>query len=1136
MLAHFALAIVLVLAPAPAPASASASASASAEGLTAHDLRVGNVATPLGIDDPRPALSWRLRSGKRGDRQTAYRVLVASRPELLARRSADIWDSGRVDSAASVAVPYAGPALTSARRYYWTVQAWDVNGRPSPPSPVSWWETGLLDATAWSGARWITPDVGDAHSWRDLTLDVDVTIRSGAASLLFRAAGADTFAMWQINAVTHPGRVMLRPHVKRQGSYALLGEVDLSPVLTPENLTAPHHVRLRAAGDTVTTWIDGTQVDVRKLDLESPGTIGFRSSSSQGVAEIARYDNLVVRDLAGTVLFTDDFGTSPDPRFPGAPVVDGQLEPRGDPTLLASEPDAPMLRKPFTLGKPIASARAYTYGLGFAELRLNGSKVGDRVLTPASTPYERRNLYDAYDVTALLRPGANAVGLWLGNGYGPRFSPYGFRWPGPKQAIVLLAVTYADGTRATIASDDSWRWADGPIIANDLYSGESYDARLEQAGWDGPGFDDAAWHPVRTTTAPSPVLAANDAPPIRVVDTLRAATITQPRPGVHVYDFGQNIAGWPRLRVAGPSGVTVLMRTAEELGPDGRLDTATNRNAASADAYTLNGSPGEQVYEPRFTYHGFRYLEVTGFPGTPGPDSVTARVVHADVAPTGTIETSDPLLDRIWRNNRWAILNNSMSLPTDTPVRDERTPPGMDVQAYHAAAVREFGMERFYAKYLLDLPPGTALPNDAGNAQQPDMGGGSVSLAWSLYEQYGDLALLARGYPAMAAFVDANAESQPGLIWPDNRGFGDWCPPVRGPAAHDGQGSPSTGECFSEPAIVNTALSYRQASDTAKAAAALGRTADAIRFRQLAAAIASAFNTHFLDPSGTHYGSGRQVTSVLPLAFGMVPEDRVAAVGAYLADRVLTADHGHLDTGIFGTRYLVDALARAGRIDVAATVLGATTYPGFGYQIARGATTPWEQWTYESNMETHDHAMFAGINATLYTQFAGITPASPGYASIAVAPQVPPGLSHLSASLDTVRGTVTSSWTSTTCRFELTVTVPVNATATVSVPFAGRKVTATAGAVPSAGGRRFEVGSGTWRFTADRCAREDQLVLDTRNSNSSWSTIWSAFLSIKPSGGGHRCRAGRRRQSCPGPLNSERSGCRPCSCGHRYRA
>lgn len=328
------------------------------------------------------------------------------------------------------------------------------------------------------------------------------------------------------------------------------------------------------------------------------------------------------------------------------------------------------------------------------------------------------------------------------------------------------------------------------MTANDLYAGESYDARLQQNGWDRPGFADASWHPVRTVAAPSATLTAATAPPIRVVQTLRAVSVKQPRPGVHVYDFGQNFAGWAQLRVAGPAGTTVRMRTAEEVGADGMLDTSTNRNAASTDSYTLGSAAGTQVYEPRFTYHGFRYLELTGFPGTPDLGNVAGRVAHADVAATGRVETSDPLLNTIWANNRRAVLNNSMSLPTDNPVRDERTPPGMDVQAYHDAAVLDFGMDGFYGKYLQDLPPGTALPSDAGNAQLPDMGGGSVDLAWSLYEQYGDLGRLAATYPKMTAFVDTNAAAYPGRIWPDDRGFGDWCPPDRGPNANGGQETP----------------------------------------------------------------------------------------------------------------------------------------------------------------------------------------------------------------------------------------------------------------------------------------------------------------------------------------------------------
>jgi alpha-L-rhamnosidase len=821
-------------------------------------------------------------------------VLVASSPSRLAPGSADVWDSGKVMAADSIAVPYGGPALQPARAYYWATQAWDANDQPSAWSATARWETGLFTAQDWKGAQWISPDA--------------------------------------------------------------------------------------------------------------------------------------------------------------APTA------------------APMLRTSFTLpSKAIASARAYVYGLGFYELRLNGAKAGDQVLAPANTPYSQRNLYNAYDVTSALRAGGNAVGLWLGDGYGPRFSPYGFSWSGPKQAIVLLDVAFADGTHQTVATDPSWKWQTGPITANDIYAGESYDARLERNGWDQPGFSDAGWLTVRTVAAPSNSLTAAALPPISVVATLPTVRLSQPQPGVWVYDFGQNIAGWTRLRVQGPAGTTVRLRTAEELLSDGMLDPATNRSAASTDTYTLAGTGTVETWEPRFTYHGFRYVEVTGFPGTPTAGTLDARVVHADVRSTGTFSSSDALLNQIWQNNRWSILNNSMSIPTDNPVRDERTPPGMDVQAYHDASIREFGINGFYANYLADMPPGTALPNDAGNAQQPDMGGNQVVLAWALFEQYGDRDTLAATYPAMKRFVDTNAANVPGYVW--TTGFGDWCPPDLGPNANGGQGNPSAGACQSEVSIVNTALSYRQAQAVAKAAAALGQAADATRYTQLAENIKAAFNARFLNADGASYGGGRQTTSVLPLAFGLVPDANVTAVGARLVDTILNRDGGHLDTGIFGTRFLVDALARIGRVDVAMTVLDSTSYPGFGYEIGRGATTPWEQWTYASNMETHDHAMFAGINASFYTQFAGIQPTGPGYATLVVDPKVPDGLQRAAASIDTVRGTVASSWTVSGRQLALDVTVPVGATATVHVPNFGRgdaTVSPTAGATQlSATGTEtvYAVGSGAWHFT-----------------------------------------------------------------------
>ncbi|WP_405778304.1 family 78 glycoside hydrolase catalytic domain [Streptomyces sp. NBC_00859] len=1053
--------------------------------LTAGHLTVDGATDPLGTDNPAPALGWQLRASagrvpadgapatgesSNGQRQSAYRVLVADDARKLGAGQGNVWDSGRIRSADSTGVSYGGPKLTSSRTYYWKVQVWDAHGAASAWSPTARWETGLLGAGDWQGARWISPDTGSAHSWSDFTLDTDFTIKSGAASVLFRAKDARNFYLWQINTASSPGKVVLRPQVQLDGAFSTLGETDLSSVITQADVHTPHHLRVEAHGSTFTTWVDGTEVDSRTNDALTKGTLGFRTSTTAGVTEDALYDNVEVHGPDGAALFQDGFGTSPDPLFPGTAITDGQLQPKDGVTLLNSEPDAPMLRKTFTLpGKKVASARAYVYGLGFYELHLNGGKVGDHVLAPSATPYDQRNAYATYDVTGDLRQGANAVGLWLGNGYGPKFSPYGFRWTGPKQAVMALKVRYTDGTSQDITTDDSWRWSSGAITGNDLYAGESFDAGLDRAGWDRPGFDAAGWQPVRTVTAPSARLTADTMPPLRVTGTLRAAKLSEPEPGVYVYDFGQDIAGWERLRVRGAAGTRVRMRTAEEVGADGMLDTATNRAAAATDTYTLAGKGATETYEPRFTYHGFRYLEVTGFPGKPRPGSVDARVVHADVASTGSFTSSDPLLNQIWRNNRWSILNNSMSLPTDNPVRDERTPPGMDVQAYHDASTREFGMDSYYAKYLKDMPPGTALPNDAANAQQPDMGGDQITLAWTLYEQYGDRATLASAYPAMKTFVDTNAKDVPGHIWPADRGFGDWCPPDRSAAANGGQGGPDAGDCTSEVPVVNTALSYLQALDVAKSARALGHGTDAAHFTALAADIKGAFNTEFLNAAGDTYGDGRQTTSVLPLAFGMVPAADVDKVGRQLVDTVLTKDGGHLDTGIFGTRYLVDALAAAGRTDVAMTVLDQRDYPGFGYEIGRGATSSWEQWTYSSNMETHDHAMFAGINASLYTKLGGIEPTGPGYRALKVDPELPAGLRHAAASLDTVRGRVATSWTVTGGRLSLDVTVPVGSTATVAVPrSAAHGAHAPHGAKPvrgTGGKAAYSVGSGHWHFT-----------------------------------------------------------------------
>jgi hypothetical protein len=1057
--------------------------------VTVSGLAVDHMPESGTIEDAAPTFGWRLESGERGVVQSGYEIQVAETADELAAGT-DTWDSGRVSSPESVEAPYRGPALVAGHGYVGRVRVWDGNGIPSAWSDPAGWEMGIGADAGWGGAEWITPKaVTDASEWTDYRIDVDFSITSGAAGVVFRERDPDDLYMWQVNLES--GEALLRPHVERNGSFRVLDPVSLEGVITPANEHDPHHMRIVVEGSTITTTIDGTKVDEREDESFAAGAVGFRSGSN---AEDARFADLEVHESGGGSLFTDDFATTPDPAFPGATIEGGALRSRHSLDLISTVPTAPLLRRSFTLEQPashVASARVRAVGLGLYEMRLSGAKVGDRVMTPAVTDYSGRLRYQTYDVGSLLRDGENVLGMTLAEGYGPGFSASGPRWLGPREAKAMLEIRYADGNVQRVVTDPSWRWSDGPVQRAGIYAGETYDARLLPEDWDEPGFDDSGWSETETAAAPGGRLEADPTPPIRVLGTVPPIATTEPEPGVYVFDLGEDISGWARLRTSGPSGTTIQLRYAEDLLPDGHIDPRTNSLAEATDAFVLGGSTAGESFEPSFTYHGFRYVEVTGLPEPPEAGTLVGQVVHADMPQTATFESSDPLLDSIFAANQRTMRDNQMSYPTDNPVRNERTGPGMDVQAYGDAAVREFGADRFLAAYLQEI---------GGSAGSPDMNAADIPLAWDLYRQYGDRRTLERLYPGMLFELEAYENSASGLIWPESNvdltnGFGDWCPPVGEPEANGGVGGPSVGgyfACFSEVSLVNTALAYRDAETVAAIARVLGDDAEAANLEGLASRIEAAFEQHFATADG--YGSGRQVTSVLPLAFGMVPPARKAAVGTALVDRVLDTDDGHLETGIFGTRFLIDALVEAGRPDVALTVLDQRTYPGFGYELGfgaqiglppgHGATTDWEEWTDASSMESHDHAMFAGLNASLLTKLAGIEATGPGYSSVRIAPIPPAGLEHLAASIQTVRGLVSSSWRRSGSTFALDVVVPPNSDGEVAIPItAGDEVRESGERVAQApdvaflreedGAAIYAVGSGEYHLTAGPPSKEE---------------------------------------------------------------
>lgn len=681
---------------------------------------------------------------------------------------------------------------------------------------------------------------------------------------------------------------------------------------------------------------------------------------------------------------------------------------------------SPFFRKDFNIQKEVKKATAFVYGLGWYEMHINGSKVGDQVLTPANTVYSRRNLYDTYDVTRYLKTGGNAAGLWLADGYGSSYSKYGWRWMGSKRAILQMNIVFTDGTRASIVTDGTWKTADSHILSADMYNGETYDATREKTGWDLYGYNDKSWENVSVTSAPPGAMQSNMSVPVKVTGIIKPVSVKEVAPGVFVFDIGQNMAGWVRLHVKGaPAGTRIIMRHAETINSDGSINTHTNRKAEATDTYICKGGTANEYYEPRFTYHGFRYVEVKGFPGTPSLSDVSGCVVHSDVGFTGTFSCSDPLINKIHSNFQWTMLNNMVSIVTDNPVRDERTPCQMDANCIYEAAIQNFDVQQYFKKWLGDI---------YGSASNPDWSAGQVLGPWLMYKYYGDKRILETFYPSAKIEVDhCKATAAGSNYWSGS--FGDWCPPFT-----DGTYEKS----FSEGEVVNTSLYFYITDLLSKMAGILGKTTDSVNYALKADSIKVAFNEKLLNSSNNNYGSGKQITYIMPLLCGVVPEERKGHIFDNLVNNVSVTCSGHFGSGIYGTSFLADILCDYGRADVAYTLFAQRTYPGFGDQILNhDATTNWEQWGVIKTgreMQTYDHAMFSGADKTFYTRFGGILPSAPGYKTILIKPFIPDGLNYVRSSIKTVHGPVISNWGKSGRLYKHKINIPVNTSAIIYIP------------------------------------------------------------------------------------------------------
>lgn len=745
------------------------------------------------------------------------------------------------------------------------------------------------------------------------------------------------------------------------------------------------------------------------------------------------------------------------------------------------------LRREFALhGRP-ALAMIFISGLGHYELRLNGAKVGTSVLDPGWTDYRKKALYASHDVTALVRD-QNAVGVILGNGRHTR----SFGYDAPKLAC-RIEVEYESGGREILFADGNWRTSGGPLQENGLYFGERTDARIRIDGWDQPGFDDRSWEPA--VTVPGYPLAAQVMPPVRVTEILSPRSVRRLSGGAAIFDFGQNFSGWTRLKVDGPMGAEIRLRHAELLHEDGSLNLGPNENAEATDVYILRGG-GPEVHEPKFTYHGFRYVEMTGYPSEPGPEALEGLFVHSDVERTGRFRSSNELVDGIHRNVVWGQLSNLMSIPTDCPQRDERHGWLGDAHLSAEEAAFNFDMAAFYAKFVDDIrlaqKEDGSLP-DVAPAYLPRLY--PADPAWSsayatlvelLWDHYGDRRTIATNYAALKRYIEFLGRSSDGHIIRSLGKYGDWCPP----------GSVVPKKTPVE--LTSTWYYYHDVLIMARLAAVLDRRAESLEYARLAESIKAAFNQAFLGEN--QYAAIRvspvdtlpnQASNALPLYLDMVPAERKDQVVASLVQSVVRVQDYHVDTGILGTRYILDVLTENGQAEAAYRLATRKSYPGWGYMLAEGATTLWERWEKLTGfaMNSQNHIMFGSIDAWFYRVLAGLSPLRPGWQAVRVRPRVLGDLTYVEAAVDTVSGRISSAWRKDEDAFSLEVALPVGAAGEVHVPLlwpgarilesgkiiwrAGHLVEPIPG-IELAGDETdravFKVGSGTFRFELKKTA------------------------------------------------------------------
>jgi alpha-L-rhamnosidase len=1002
-------------------------------GITAGNLRCEYRTEPLGIDIARPRLSWIVDSSKRGQKQTAYQVLVSSSEDNLAEGKADLWDSGKVVSDETICVEYKGKSLASRQDCFWKVQVWDKDGQSSGWSKPTHWSMGMLNEGDWKG-QWIGYDVNPPSEI--------VPEEFQKAKWIWSAD------MKSKNA--KPGKMYFRTAVELTKESKMKSAVCYIAV---DDL-----VKLFINGKSVGShkgWQPAKTIDIK--DQIQPGhntlaVVVTNEGKSANPAGLIAAVVIEMQDGQKKFICTDgqwlvsqkaqDQWTAPnynDSVWAKAEVIgDYGCQPWGQVKVMQTiQSPARYLRGEFAVSKPVKRACLYATAMGICQVYLNGQQISQDYFTPGWTDYVKRVYYRTYDVTSFLKKGDNAIGAILADGWYAGYVGYEHKRNHYGQKLRFLAqliIDYEDGSTVVIGTDPAWKASFGPILEADFLMGETYDARKELTGWDKTGYDDSAWARVDTGKELDPQVQAAVSNPVTIFQEISAVSLTEPAAGNYVFDMGQNFAGIVRLKVCGKAGQPIRLRFAERLNPDGTIYTANLRGARATDTYICKGK-GTEVWSPGFTFHGFQYVELGGIDYKPGLDAITGIALSSDTPVVGTFECSDPMINKLHSNIYWTQRMNFIDIPTDCPQRDERLGWTGDAQVYIRTATLNTDCHAFFTKWLVDLSdaqradgqfPMVAPLKVAGDDGGPAWADAGVICPWTMYQVYGDRRLLEQQYPFMVKFIEFCKNRSTSELLPPAKFhcFGDWLN-IKDDTPKD---------------VIYTAYFALSTKLTAKTAETLGKVEDAKKFNELFDGIKQAFNKAYVTADGKIKGD-TQTAYVLAIAVGLVEGEKYQAAAKRLVE-LIEKRYWHLSTGFVGTKDLMLVLAKIGRNDVAYRLLHNDTFPSWGFSIKHGATSIWERWNGwtpeegfgELGMNSFAHYSFGAVYQWMVENIGGIHVGDVAYKKIVIKPQPGGKLTWAKTSYDSIQGIIATGWKIEKDKLLLAVAIPANTTAVLHVP------------------------------------------------------------------------------------------------------